>query len=233
MKNFYAFLMVISAIFAVNAQTADYELLGFADENGNPISSIVMNSTQDLQPRVILKNNGPGVVALTDTVFFNIFYNQTYYVTSLVLVGSQLQQLTAGEQAIVDLSSPIWTASTMDQYSLIACSICYELEIEGVVTDPNPSNNRACINVTRELDIDEVEGQPLSIFPNPASSSVTLRGTEGFNIQLFDLSGRMILSVEKATDNQLLDVSMLAEGLYIIRVSNGESVATRKLNVVR
>ena len=233
MKRFYAFLMVFFMFFAADAQMVDYELLGFADENGEHTSSIVMNSTQDLKPRVILKNNGPDVVGVADTVFFDIFYNETHYVTSLILMGSQLQQLTAGEYAIIDLNSPIWTAETMDQYSLIACSICYEVGIAGVAIDPYLSNNRACIPVTRDLDIDETATASVRLFPNPAAAYVTISGAEGYHIQLFDLAGKMVSFVNQSAANQGMDVSSLAEGLYIVRISDGQKVITRKLNIVR
>ncbi len=48
MKKFYLSLTLILFFFAAGAQTADLEVVGFADENGDRIYSIVMNSTQDL-----------------------------------------------------------------------------------------------------------------------------------------------------------------------------------------
>ena len=123
MKKIYTVLILIAAFFAASAQTVDLEILGFVDANGNPISSIVMNSTQDLQPRVNLKNNGFDVVPATDSVIFDITYNQGYHVTYLILRGAQLQSVGPGDAVIVDLDHPIWTASTMNEYSLIACTI--------------------------------------------------------------------------------------------------------------
>lgn len=234
MKKFYILFVLTAFLFAASAQTADYEIIGFADGNGNQIPSIVMNSTQDMQPRVILKNNGPGVVAASDSVIFDITYDLGYHVTYLVVMGTQLHSLGAGEQVIIDLAQPIWTAATMDEYSLIACTICYEVQIVGSTTDPNADNNRACIPVTRDLDInDAVMASPVTLFPNPASESVTLAGAENACVQLYDLSGRMLSVVERASENQLMDVSALAKGLYIVRISDGRSVVTQKLNVVR
>ena len=70
MKRFYIFLMVVTAFFVGKAQSVDYEVVGFADDAGNQISSIQLSSSQDLKPRVILKNNGPDAVAVADSVFF-------------------------------------------------------------------------------------------------------------------------------------------------------------------
>lgn len=233
MRKIYAFLTFVLLIIAANAQTADYQVLGFADENGNPTSFILMNSTQDLQPRVILKNNGPDVAAITDTLVFDIYYNESEHITSMLVLGAQVQQLTAGEQAIIDLVHPIWTADVMNEYSLITCTICYELRLVGVATDPNPNNNRACIPVTRELDIADADASFVTMFPNPATSVVTFSGVENASVQLFDLSGKRISYIEKASENQQIDVSSLAPGLYIVRVFDGKNSCTKKLDVIR
>lgn len=231
MRNFYTFLVFIALFITAGAQVTDYEVVGFADAEGNVISSIVMESTEDLQPRVILKNNGPGIAALTDTVFLDVFYNDDYYVTSVVMLGSQLHSVTAGEQAIIDLNAPIWTAETMDDYNLIACSICFEVRVAGTITDPNPNNNRSCINVTRVLDISDAEAANISLFPNPVSSSVTFSGATGSRVQILDMSGRMIYCQENISENQIVDVSSFANGIYIVRISQGNMLVAKKMIV--
>ena len=233
MKKFYLSLTLILLFFAAGAQTADLEVVGFADENGDRIYSIVMNSTQDLQPRVIVKNNGPNAVAVTDSIFFDITYNQNYPITYLYIAGSQLNSAGVGEEMIVDLAHPIWTAAIMDEFQLIACSICYDVRISGVTTDPNSDNNRACIDMTRTIDIEDAEIASVSMFPNPTSSAVTLSGVSGSQVQLFDLSGRRLFLIESAEENQQLDVSSLAEGLYLVRISDGSRSVVQKLNVIR
>ena len=233
MRRIYTFFVLFFALFAASAQTVDYEILGFADNNGNQISSMVMNSTQDMKPRVILKNNGPDAVFVSDSVIFDITYDQGYHITYLVLTGAQLHSVGAGDQAIIDLSQPIWTAAIMDEYNLIACTICYEVQIVGISNDPNASNNIACIPVTRDLDIDDVDPSAVSLFPIPASAFVTLSGVENALGQIFDLSGRMLTVIERASENQKIDVSSLAKGLYILNISDGKNVITKKLNVIR
>ena len=150
-----------------------------------------------------------------------------------IIAGSQLNSAGVGEEMIVDLAHPIWTAAIMDEFQLIACSICYDVRISGVTTDPNPDNNKACIDMTRTIDIEDAEIASVSMFPNPASSAVTLSGVAGSQVQLFDLSGRRLFVIESAEENQQLDVSSLAEGLYIVRISDGGRSVVQKLNVIR
>ena len=225
--------MLAVAFFAASAQTVDYAILGFADSDGNQISSIEMTATQDMQPRVILKNNGPDAVAAMDSVIFEITHEQWGFAASMLLLGTQLHSVSAGEQVIIDLTQPIWTASTMDQYSMTEGVICYEVHIFGVSTDPNLSNNKACIPFSRPLAIGDVAPASVSLYPNPASATVTVTGIENARVQLFDLSGRMLCVIERASGNQQIDVSSLATGLYIVRISDGMNTVTKKLNVVR
>lgn len=233
MKRFYTFLLLVAAFFAASAQTVDLEIVGFADNDGNQIYSILLPATQDMQPRVILKNNGPGVVPVTDSVVFDITYNQGTHAAYLVLTGLQVHAIGSGEQVIVDLAHPIWSAATMDEYSLESCTICYEVQIVGTATDPISTNNSACIPIIRDLGIADADAASVLMFPNPASASVTLTGVENAQVQLFDLTGRRVLFIEKATEGQGIDVSSLEEGLYIVRITDGRNSVTKKLNVIR
>ena len=97
MKKIYTFLILTVAFWAVSAQSVNYGIIGFVDNSGNPISSIVMTPSQNLQPRVQLKNYGPDVVLVTDSVIFDITYDQGYYVTSLILTGEQMHSVSAEE----------------------------------------------------------------------------------------------------------------------------------------
>lgn len=77
----------------------------------------------------------------------------------------------------------------------------------------------------------------ISIYPNPASDvlniSVSSSNNSRVGIQLFDLRGKMVLNTEEELtegDNTLkLNVSYLTDGLYFIRVKNGEFNLTQKV----
>ena len=234
MKKFFTFFILLIALATASAQTTvDLAITGFADENGNPINVLALDATEALKPRVFLKNNGPGVVAVTDSVIFDITHHGNYYATSLVLTGAQLHTVGSGSQVIVDLSSPIWTAQQMNEGEMTSFELCYEVRIVGSSTDPNYGNNIACIPVTRPLAVDDTDFADVMLFPNPASSSVTLTGARNARVQLFDLSGRQLSVIENASESQRIDVSSLAKGLYIVRITDGQHTISKKLNVVR
>lgn len=85
-------------------------------------------------------------------------------------------------------------------------------------------------NVLNEL-------QPgIKIYPNPASTQLNLE-TSGFSgkvlMQVFDLQGSVILAEDGLHGNRAMDISSWAAGVYLMRVTDGEHAATRKLIIER
>lgn len=76
--------------------------------------------------------------------------------------------------------------------------------------------------------------QPLTIQPNPAVSSVWLKGlpSEG-QVQVIDLSGRIRLNRQVAGGDQQLDLGGLEHGLYLVRYQTAQAIGQAKLMVQR
>ena len=78
----------------------------------------------------------------------------------------------------------------------------------------------------------------LLIYPNPAANDVTidfgplsydeLQNTE---VKLYDIMGRIVMTKQANGNKMLLDVSSLSNGTYILEVSNGSSVTSKKLSL--
>lgn len=89
-------------------------------------------------------------------------------------------------------------------------------------------------------DYDEVQtvvqnpvAEKVTMCPNPASGSVMLDGLSegGTEVQIFDISGRLITSCSVTGTSQLIDVSGFASGCYVFRLTQGTSVQNIKLMV--
>ena len=81
-----------------------------------------------------------------------------------------------------------------------------------------------------------------SVYPNPAAANCTvefsLRNEEIIGQQIIDLTGKILVKKENFTAfngaNKVdLDVSSLASGSYLIRLTNGEFVLTEKLEILK
>lgn len=70
-----------------------------------------------------------------------------------------------------------------------------------------------------------------SLFPNPATSSVTVALTESARVTLVDLSGREVLSVQLPAGQHSIDLSGITAGTYFAHLTNAHGTALRKLVV--
>ena len=82
--------------------------------------------------------------------------------------------------------------------------------------------------------IDDVESGMLTLFPNPASTSVTLT-VSGFDgeamVEVVDMNGRTVSKLTTVNSELNIDVSTLAQGAYFVRVTGERQTAVRKLIV--
>ena len=69
MKRMLAFFCTIILAVGLQAQNVDYEIVGFLDADDNVIEQYLMTSDEDLQPRVLLRNNEQGVCNASDSIF--------------------------------------------------------------------------------------------------------------------------------------------------------------------
>ncbi|MGB3343369.1 MAG: T9SS type A sorting domain-containing protein [Aequorivita sp.] len=76
-------------------------------------------------------------------------------------------------------------------------------------------------------------GSQLSIYPNPATSEITIALSKSMHaeIRIFDVTGKLLLyKANSLVDkNQTVDVSTLSSGVYFVRLNTPEGMATKKL----
>ncbi|WP_397364132.1 T9SS type A sorting domain-containing protein [Olleya sp. R77988] len=93
---------------------------------------------------------------------------------------------------------------------------------------------------TTPMPLESYTGNPLSnedfasstfsIFPNPTNTGyITIKTTskEAINVSVFNVLGEQVVS--QTLKNNVLNLSDLASGVYILRLSQNETVATKKL----
>jgi hypothetical protein len=67
------------------------------------------------------------------------------------------------------------------------------------------------------------------ISPNPASHSIRLNNQDRIDVKIFSLSGSCVASFEKVSPNALINLPALSNGLYILRLENGNHSISKKL----
>lgn len=140
------------------------------------------------------------------------------------------------------IGDPLWitvtagAGATAKNITGLACNSNYEWKIKSKcgAEFSDFSNTHTFTTASCRVDFDaNADATDVLIYPNPSNGLVTIN-LEGINnisteICLIDLSGKMIQSTT-VFDNQVeLDYSNLAKGFYILQITNGEKVITKKL----
>jgi hypothetical protein len=74
------------------------------------------------------------------------------------------------------------------------------------------------------------ETMPLSVYPDPATSTIYIHTKAGADITLFSLSGtKLIETTSQSSILNTMDIASLPAGIYMIRVTDGQSSAMQKL----
>ena len=73
------------------------------------------------------------------------------------------------------------------------------------------------------------EEDPIIVYPNPANSSCTIWVAQDFEYRIIDFSGRLVQSGFGKKDGHLLDLSLLNDGIYLIKVHMNNHAHLRKL----
>jgi predicted extracellular nuclease len=98
-----------------------------------------------------------------------------------------------------------------------------------------PRNNADFVNVLvgiKSLTSNEVE---TSLFPNPAQNQINVQIDEAYafdalNVQIVDLTGRVVLETQLNSALSTLNVEQLKRGMYLVRIANGtETIHGSKL----
>ena len=67
------------------------------------------------------------------------------------------------------------------------------------------------------------------VSPNPAVNNIKISGAPESSLQIYDLNGHLIRSINHVIEDQVLDISDLSSGHYIIRIKGIETVNNFKL----
>jgi hypothetical protein len=69
----------------------------------------------------------------------------------------------------------------------------------------------------------------VSVYPNPASGSLTINTLDGANIDIYNVIGKMVKSQEALSNSHTMDISDLSTGVYFVKLTSEGKTATKKL----
>lgn len=194
------------------------------DLNGNAFS---FNGSVDFND---LNNTGLGSYDFTVIAFIKVFAPDF----SSVLDEDTIDlRTTSGDFSLVmdatiypDTGDPLTTANIQYGFQFIGPNIGVDPmwdagynALGGITIGPNQT-----------LSVEQFELNKIKAFPNPTQDIWTIKAKSNIDsIELFDVLGKQIMSLNPNSVSFNIDSSRLSNGIYIARVNAGEKTSTLKL----
>lgn len=195
-------------------QFAPLEDPGVASSTGNPVVAQEVTSTE-----LIANPND---------------YESEYVEIVQVFIDNTIPNWETGEEYILTTPTGDYTFRTsfFDADYIGQAVPTTESNIAGIITERNNGDffitAREASDISESLSVDENTILGLSIYPNPASTYVSIEGTSTSQkeVEIFDITGKKVLITTIST---ILDVSNLAPGMYILQITQDNTQAVSKL----
>lgn len=142
------------------------------------------------------------------------------------------------ENAVITLGT---NTNSPDNYSFFQIEpgvYSYSISLDGFITvqgDVEVTDQNVTVEVTMisgTVSVHSIPFTSFSIFPNPASSVVTVSlDTEIEEIKLVDATGRIVHQQQAGAKSVQMDISGFPTGLYLVLLATQNETTTRKLRV--
>ncbi len=73
----------------------------------------------------------------------------------------------------------------------------------------------------------------INVYPNPAKNQFTISNAESFNVKLYSILGKEILTKLNMTNSELINTSNLTSGTYFVKIYSDNSSKTEKLVIIK
>ncbi len=194
------------------------------------------DATTGFRARVAAKDDGAG------NILFGIATSTTTYVygttpfnlnTTYLVVASY--NITSGVSNLYVLTAPVATEPATPEATDTGTSGTAISSIALRQSGGIPTANVDGINVATSwasvLSTNEFNASTgFKIYPNPTSVgyvNITSNNTESMSVEVFDVLGKQVMN--QTVSNTRLNVSSLKSGIYIIKISQDNTVITKKL----
>ena len=201
MKKLIFLLCLLPALRVIGQNPPDISLIFYIDENSD-------------------NNTLIGIVSATDPDGDPL----TYAITSGNDAGAFAMEATSGELRVADVSQ-------LDYETTPSFTLMVEAD--------DGNGGMTTVSITINLnDIDEDvlsigdNDDPVSVYPNPVGEVLAIDlgviKRDGLEIAIYSLGGvRIPLEANFVSDSKVeIDAALFSEGLYLVKIKNGESVRT-------
>jgi len=146
---------------------------------------------------------------------FNITLNNALATDSVSYLD--LQQLSVATSSLKDINT--WCFGITEAYR------------SGVETAY--SDTLCATFATQSAGVNEITENETIIYPNPAKDILIVDNVNNADIYIYNTLGQMVKKITNVVGSKEINVSDLNNGMYIVRIQKGESVQTKKIQIIK
>jgi uncharacterized repeat protein (TIGR01451 family) len=228
-----------------NSQTVTGTVLNSYDPNAKEVDKpthINPNAQETLQYVIHFQNDGnfnAMDVVVTDVIDMNLDLSSFQLLDSKHGVATSIDPATRmvtfsfndidlGQSAVdLDASQGFVVYSIKENAGLPVNSTIENTA--NIYFDFNPAIvTNTTYNINQTLSVDEPTMETISLFPNPATSTVRFNGATVNTAMVYDLAGKLLMDATAVNNNEL-SVAELANGVYQVVIVTANGIQTQKL----
>jgi hypothetical protein len=125
------------------------------------------------------------------------------------------------------------TKIPMDLRGVASLGNSYYIVAGGMLQNQKVSNKTISISIGASSILENINSISFKVFPNPTSNEINIvfENNEHRTIQLLDVLGNEILTVNNKKLSFQLDVSNYPKGIYLVKVTKAEETSSQKIIV--
>lgn len=171
----------------------------------------------------------PGFLAVDDALLYYVLNSGVYKIDFSETTPEPtlvVQTTTAIPYGFNIIDDKIYVADAVDY---IANGSAFVYSIDGVLENTHTVGlipNGFYKSEGEMGTIDQTFSQ-ISIYPNPTSHEFYIDGKNISNVEIFDLTGKLVKSTQNLTSG--INIQDLAKGIYIVKIQSGNNTITKKI----
>ena len=141
---------------------------------------------------------------------------RVFYVSSKDMFGDEWHWLNTWVEGIGAMEGLLYSCHIVNAGGITLHELlCYHED--GELVWQNSTYNTCLIDPLSIQDNTEASG--LQVYPNPARAKVTIEGLEAAKVQVYNAFGQLVKTVQCSNE---INMSGLAEGVYLLRITDAE-----------
>lgn len=218
MKHFTLVLLSFLTVLGATAQT-NIEMTSI----NSPASNGVYTIGESVPFSFTFSNLGPDTLGVGDTLFANFFFNQSQPIQQINYVFDTTMAVNASLTLVAN--GNLTLQSTPGQQE-----ICMFVNTFNNI-DTDSTNNLLCQNydLIDPVSVGEEVAAFASAYYNSGDLFVTLVNGNTAELEVIDITGRLVKQQTLLNTNEVVSMSTLPQGIYIAKMTNsaGETTSTK------